>query len=104
MQEPITFGLYGYIKTMNCIRMLPTSINCEISRFDNLRSCVAFFFLLLCFFGSKGKKNPENRLQRKGEGMITDWRFDSLRSMAVLVGRAQPRPPGLFPGDEVGAR
>ena len=36
----------------------------------NLRSGVIFFFWLLCFFGTRGKKSRTQITEIKGEGMI----------------------------------
>ena len=56
--------------------MLPTLLNCDISRFDNLRSCVIYLFIF-CFFGSREKKKSRKQITEiKGGGMLTDWRFD----------------------------
>ena len=52
--------------------MLPTLLNCDISRFHNLRSCVIYLFIYFLLLWLEREKNPEN----KGEGMLTDWRFD----------------------------
>ena len=57
--------------------MLPTLLNCDISRFDNLRSYVIILFIyFLLLWLEREKKSRKQITEIKGEGMITDWRFD----------------------------